>query len=88
MPKKKKTRDVEEILDGNIDQFEKGLAGRAADDLHLLRPGPPQFLGRVLGRPREGEVVALDVAPPQGPRPVQAVRLGIPLAHVRDQAVQ
>jgi hypothetical protein len=33
MPKKKKTRDVEEILDGNIDQFEKGLAGRAADDL-------------------------------------------------------
>jgi len=33
MPKKKKTRDVEEILDGNIEQFEKGLAGRAADDL-------------------------------------------------------
>jgi hypothetical protein len=33
MPKKKKTRDVEDILDGNIDQFEKGFAGRAADDL-------------------------------------------------------
>jgi hypothetical protein len=33
MPKKKKTRDVEEILDCNIDQFEKGLAGREADDL-------------------------------------------------------
>jgi hypothetical protein len=33
MPKKKKTRDVEDILDGNVDQFEKGLAGRAADDL-------------------------------------------------------
>lgn len=33
MPKKKKTRDVEEILDGNIDQFEKGRPGRAADDL-------------------------------------------------------
>ena len=27
MPKKKKTRDVEEILDGNIDQFEKGRLG-------------------------------------------------------------
>jgi hypothetical protein len=36
MPKKKKTRDVEEILDGNIDQFEKGLAGRAADDLNEM----------------------------------------------------
>lgn len=33
MPKRKKTRDVEEILDGNIDQFEKGLGGRAAEDL-------------------------------------------------------
>ena len=33
MPKKKKTRDVEEILDGNIDQFEKGIGGRAGEDL-------------------------------------------------------
>jgi len=33
MPKKKKTPDVEEILDGNIIEFEKGFAGRAADDL-------------------------------------------------------
>ncbi len=33
MPKKKKTRDVEEVLNSNIDQFEKGVAGPAAEDL-------------------------------------------------------
>lgn len=33
MAKRKKTRDVEDVFDGNIDQFEKGLGGRAAEDL-------------------------------------------------------
>ena len=48
MPKKKKTRDVEEILDGNIDQFEKGLAGQAANDLDEMI--------RKLGRYEDEEV--------------------------------
>jgi hypothetical protein len=33
MPKKKTTRDVEEILDCNIDQFEKGNGGPSAEEL-------------------------------------------------------
>jgi hypothetical protein len=33
MPKKKKTPDVEEVLDCNIDEFEKGIGGPAAEDL-------------------------------------------------------
>jgi hypothetical protein len=33
MPKKKKTRDVEEILDCNIDQFEKGIDDPASEEL-------------------------------------------------------
>ena len=48
MPKKKKTRDVEEILDGNIVQFEKGLGGRSGDDLDEMI--------RKLGRYEDEEV--------------------------------
>jgi hypothetical protein len=54
MPKKKKTRDVEEILDGNIDQFEKGFTGRDADDLDETI--------RKLGRYEDEEVTPRPVA--------------------------
>ena len=53
MPKKKKTRDVEEILDGNIDQFKKGLGGRAGDDLDVMI--------RKLGRYEDEEVTPRSV---------------------------
>ena len=48
MPKKKKTRDVEDIFDGNIDQFEKGIGGRAGEDLEEMI--------RKLGRYEDEEV--------------------------------
>jgi len=54
MPKKKKTPDVEDILDGNISQFEKGFAGRAADDLDETI--------RKLGRYEDEEVTPRPVA--------------------------
>lgn len=54
MPKKKKTRDVEEILGGNIGRFEKGFDGRASDDLDETI--------RKLGRYEEEEVTPRPVA--------------------------
>jgi len=48
MPKKKMIRDVEEILDSNIDQFETGIDGPTAGDLEKTI--------RKLGRYEEDEV--------------------------------
>jgi hypothetical protein len=61
MTKKKKTRDVEEILDGNIDQFEKGIGGRAGEDLAEMI--------RKLGRYEDEEVTPRPVLETDGETP-------------------